>query len=180
MMPDVDELQPHWIELIGLLVRHRVRFLIVGAHALAAHGRPRYSDDFDVFVDSAAPNVRRLAAAISDFGFEATASAIEEQFALPKRMVTLGRTLPIDIMNAISGVTFATAWNGRVRTVLAGHQVAVIGPKEFVRNKRASGRPKDLLDLALLAEVEAPRANRSRKAPRGRPSSASSRPRRPR
>ena len=179
-MPEMDELQPHWIELTGLLVRHRVRFVIVGAHALAAHGRPRYSQDFDVFVERTEPNVRRLAAAIADMGFEATAVAVNEQFLMPKRMLTLGSVLRIDIMNAISGVSFAAAWAGRLRTILGGHRVAVLGRKEFIRNKKASGRTKDLLDLALLAEVEPPRVSRARRALRGRTSSASSRRPRPR
>ena len=165
----MESLPSDWIELIGLLVRHRVRFLVVGAHALAAHGRPRLTADLDLLVEPTALNARRLGAALAEFGFGALAAAVEREMATADRMLTLGRELRVDIMNAISGVTFAEAWAGRKRTALSGHRVSVIGHREFVRNKKASGRAKDLLDLALLAEV-AERPSRGRKAPRGRPS----------
>lgn len=55
---------PDWSEFIGLLCSHRVRFLIVGAHALALHGRPRATQDLDVLVEPTAENARRLGAAL--------------------------------------------------------------------------------------------------------------------
>ncbi|HVY49590.1 MAG TPA: nucleotidyltransferase [Minicystis sp.] len=170
----------HWIELVGLLVRHRVRFLLVGAHAVAAHGQARVTRDIDFFIDRTPENARRLAAAIRDFGFRETANATAEQMTIPERMVRLGADLRIDIMNAISGVTFAEAWAHKKRTVFAGHRIWVIGKEELLRNKLASGRPKDMADVALIREVSLERVTRPRKAPRGRPSSASSRRPRPR
>jgi hypothetical protein len=83
------KLPPDWSELIGLLCSHRVRFLIVGAHALAACGRPRATQDLDVLVEPTAANARRLCAALADFGFPALARA-SARFARPDRMATLG------------------------------------------------------------------------------------------
>jgi hypothetical protein len=148
------KLPPEWSEFIDSLISHRVRFLVVGAHALAAHGRPRLTRDLDVHVEPTRANARRLGGALAEFGFPALAAAWE-RFAEADRMATLGREpLRIDIMTSISGVDFATAWKGRVTTRHGRRVVSVLGRAEFVVNKRASGRTKDLLDLALLEEGE--------------------------
>jgi hypothetical protein len=144
-------LPPEWSEFIGLLCGARVRFLIVGAHALAVHGRPRATGDLDILVEPTTTNAARLATAFANFGFTKLARQTTE-LATPDRMVTLGRPpLRIDVMTSISGVSFDRAWRGR-RTVRFGdHRVGVLGRAEFTRNKRAAGRPQDLLDLELLA-----------------------------
>lgn len=162
------QLPPEWSEFIDLLLRHRVRFLLIGAHALAIHGRPRATLDLDVFVEASVANARRIGAALADFGF--TASAAEwRHFAEPDRMMTLGREpLRIDILNEISGVTFATAWKNRTAGNLDGRRINVISLRDLRRNKRASGRTKDLLDLELLDEGTTRAATRSRSTRRRR------------
>lgn len=156
------QLPPEWSEFIDLLLRHRVKFLLIGAHALAIHGRPRATLDLDVFVEPSVANAKRIGAALADFGFEESARQWR-QFATPDRMMTLGREpLRIDILNEISGVTFATAWKHRTAGRLGHKRINVIGLRELRRNKRASGRTKDLLDLALLDEA-APRERRINK-----------------
>jgi hypothetical protein len=161
------QLPAEWSEFIDLLLRHRVRFLLIGAHALAVHGRPRATLDLDIFVEPTVANAKRIGAALADFGFPASAEQWRH-FAEPDRMMTLGREpLRIDILNEISGVTFATAWKNRTRGVLDGRRIQVIGLKDLRRNKRASGRTKDLLDIALLDEGLTRAAGRSRsKRPR--------------
>jgi hypothetical protein len=162
------KLPPEWREFIGLLCSHRARFLVVGAHALAAHGRPRATQDIDILVEPTRANARRVCSALADFGFTALAKEVEA-FATPDRMATLGMPpLRIDIMTSISGVSFRQAWRGRVTANLDGLGIGFLGRAEFLRNKTASGRPKDLLDIALLDEV-APPARRGRKARRTRP-----------
>jgi len=146
------KLPPDWSELIGLLCARRVRFVIVGAHALAAHGRPRATGDLDILVEPTATNARRLGRALEEFGFPELAQQ-SHYFAESDRMATLGHVpLRIDLMTTISGVSFARAWKGRVRVQFGRHRVGILGRKEFIANKRAAGRPKDLLDLELLRE----------------------------
>jgi hypothetical protein len=161
---------PDWKEFISLLLRHRVKFLLIGAHALAIHGRPRATLDLDVFVEPSAANARRVGAALADFGFAATA-AQWRHLAEPDRMMRLGREpLQIDISNEISGVRFATAWKNRTSGTFAGMRIHVLGLADYRRNKRASGRAKDLLDLALLDEggPSDVTVSRARGAPRRR------------
>jgi len=158
------ELPSDWSEFLSCLNARKVRYLVIGAHALAAAGRPRATLDLDVLVEPSLANARRLGLALADFGFPRLAEQALV-FAKGDRMATLGREpLRIDLLNKISGVSFARAWRGKTRTTMAGVRVHVLGPRELVANKRASGRPKDLLDLALLDELRpAPRRRRPRR-----------------
>ncbi len=148
------DLPREWSDLIDSLISHRVRFLIVGAHALAAAGRPRATQDLDLLVEPTKPNARRLGAALAEFGYPALAREWL-RFTERDRMATLGREpLRVDIMTSISGVSFAAAWKGRLRAAYGRHRVGFLGRKQLLINKRAAARPKDLLDIELLKEVE--------------------------
>jgi hypothetical protein len=146
------KLPPDWSEFIGLLCSHHVRFLIVGAHALAANGRPRATQDLDIWVQPTVANAKRLSKALADFGFTALSKQVTE-FSMPDRMATLGRPpLQIDIMTSVTGVAFARAYQHRLVARFGRHAVGFLGQPELLVNKLASGRPKDLADVALLLE----------------------------
>ena len=167
----VLKLTEDWSEFLRLLQKHRVRFIIVGAHALAAHGRPRFTGDLDVFVDATPINARRAHAALSDFGVGARVD--EAFFAAPDRAGAAGLTIGVppmqlDVLKSISGVTFEEAWRTRVSVRFEGKPVAVIGLEAYVKNKRAAGRAKDLLDLALLEEGGVAVAGPHRRRPKSR------------
>jgi hypothetical protein len=155
-----------------------VRFVVVGAHALAVQGRPRATGDLDIFVEPTKENARRLGRALAAFGFPAL-SAEAAAFAEPDRMVTLGHEpLRIDIMTSITGVPFAEAWRGRTRVSIAGNQVGFLGLAELIKNKTASGRAKDRLDLALIEEAGLrPRRRRVPAAASARPGRRKTKPR---
>ena len=166
-------LQAEWNEFLSALKRHGVRFLLVGAHAVAAHGRPRFTQDLDVLVDPTPVNARRVAAAIREFGFAETARDWR-WFAKPYRITMLGR-LPyrIDVLTSISGVSFREAWKHRIEVPTTIGPIAALGMEQLRANKRAAGRPKDLLDLALLDEMSAPKPRDRRGAPRASTARAS-------
>ena len=165
----MEALQPEWNEFLELLRRRGVRFVIVGALAMAAHGRPRYTQDLDVLVDTTEANARRLRTVLAEYGY-ASAARAWRRFTKPYQIFTLGREpLRIDILTSISGVSFRTAWRNRVAMKLGGGQLDVLGLVELRTNKAAAGRPKDLLDLALLDELVPIRAKaRSRSSSRRR------------
>jgi hypothetical protein len=147
-------LPPDWSEFIALLCSHRVRFLVVGAHALAAHGRPRATGDLDLWVEPTPANAERVGRAIRKFGFERLGSQTAA-FAQPDRMATMGRPpLRIDVMTSVSGLTFRRAWRRRIVTRFGQHEIGFLGRADLLENKRASGRPKDLADIALLLEAD--------------------------
>jgi len=143
-----------WLEFFGLLKSNDVEFVIVGAYALAANGRPRASQDIDIFVNPTAENAERLARALREFGYEELAQAAATEFAAPAKMASLGRPpLQIDIMNAIDGVSFDDARAGAILDTSTGIDLRFLGLREIVANKSATGRAKDKLDLELLREA---------------------------
>ena len=146
------KLPPDWSEFIGLLFAHHVRFLIVGAHALAANGRPRATQDLDIWVEPTLENAERVGAALVAFGFTELGMATAE-FSRPNRMATLGRPpLRIDVMTSIDGVTFEDAWGERLEARFGEHTVGFLGRRLLIENKLATGRTKDRLDVELLRE----------------------------
>lgn len=154
------DLPPDWNEFFRLFNSNHVRYLVVGAHALAANGRPRATADLDIFIEPTLKNAKAVATALEEFGFRALAKEVEA-FATPDRMATLGQPpLRIDVMTSITGVTFADAWRTRKAGKMGTHHVFFLGKDALIRNKRASGRVKDLLDIELLQEGNAPARHR--------------------
>lgn len=129
-----------------------VEYVIVGAHALAAHQLPRATGDLDVFVRPSSDNAARVYRALARFGAPLDAHGVNEaDFAISGTVYQLG--LPprrIDVLTSISGVTFDEAWAGRIHVDLHGTPMAFLGYDELLRNKRAAARPKDLADVAAL------------------------------
>jgi hypothetical protein len=155
------ELNRDWTEFLSALISRRVRFVLVGGHAVAGHGEPRLTEDLDVFVERSLANARRIRQALVDFGFHKGAPTPAE-LARPHKVFMLGRKpWRIDILTTIDGVTFAEAWKSRVEAEFVVAPLYVIGRDMLVKNKRAAGREKDLADVALL-EMHARPATRSR------------------
>ncbi|HEY4055986.1 MAG TPA: nucleotidyl transferase AbiEii/AbiGii toxin family protein [Kofleriaceae bacterium] len=135
---------------MSALISHRVRFVLVGGHAVAGHGEPRLTEDLDVFVERSPANARKLRRALIAFGFDAVAPSVVE-LARPRKIFMLGhKPWRIDILTSIDGVSFAQAWKSRVEAEFKVGPLYVIGRSMLVKNKRAAGRDKDLADVALL------------------------------
>lgn len=137
-------------EFIECLRSNKVEFLIVGALAVSWHGFPRYSGDIDFFVRPGCENAQRIMAALQQFGFGNMGITLEDLSA-ESRVIQLGvEPNRIDLMTSISGVSFEEAWWSRVPAALDGVEVNFIGREALIRNKRAAGRSKDLLDIDEL------------------------------
>ena len=140
-------------EFIVLLNSHKVDFIVVGGHAVAFHGHPRFTGDIDFFVRTTPANVERVLAALTAFGF-GNLGISEHDLLAPGKVIQLGRPPSrIDILTSISGVDFDTAWDARVPAQLDGQPVNFLGLTELIQNKQASGRTKDLADLEKLRAV---------------------------
>jgi hypothetical protein len=142
-------------------VEHEVRFIVVGAHALAAHGIPRATQDLDVWIDAAPANAARTWRALAAFGAPLADLGIEDaDFTRPNVVVQVG--VPpnrVDILTGVTGLRFEDAWTTRTEGLIEGVRVPVLGREALVRNKRAAGRHKDLGDVeALEGETRRPRA----------------------
>ena len=137
-------------EFVALLNAHNVRYLIVGGYAVAAHGLPRYTGDFDTWLWLSKENAQRVLGVLDEFGFGGLAIA-EEDFSREDSVVQLGYPPHrIDLLTSISGVNFEEAWLRRLDVEIEGEVVGFIGREDLITNKRAVGRPQDLADVARL------------------------------
>ena len=148
------DLAPDFDEFCALLTAHAVEFAIVGAHALAFHGAPRFTGDLDILVRPTVENGRRVLLAIADFGFP-TAPLTDADIAAGTKVIEMGvAPVQIHVMSQIDGVTWDEVWESREVGPVGHRSVAFIGREAFLRNKRAAGRPKDLADVDALRDPE--------------------------
>jgi predicted nucleotidyltransferase len=144
---------PDFREMLYALSEAKVEFLLVGAHAVGIHGITRATEDIDFFVRPSSENAVRLWHALTMFGAPLSELSLDD-FTTPDVVYQVGvPPVRIDIMTSISGVDFVTAWANRVEMQYDGLIIPVIGLKELIANKAASGRPKDAIDLKLLKDA---------------------------
>jgi hypothetical protein len=137
-------------EFLQYLNENGVEYLVVGAWAVGWHGYPRFTGDLDILVRATPPNADRVLRSIADFGF-GNVGIDAQDFANPDQVIQLGvQPNRIDIVTAITGVTFEEAWQTRVAGDLDGIPVAFIGREALIRNKESTGRAKDLGDAEEL------------------------------
>jgi hypothetical protein len=141
-------------DLLATFNAHAVEYLVVGAHALAAHGYVRATKDLDVWVRPSLENAPKVLRALTAFGAPLQ-DLSEQDLAQPGLIFQIGvPPVRIDVITAIDGVQFPDAWNGRIEANLAGVQVPVLSRGDLIRNKKASGRLQDLADVERLEEME--------------------------
>ena len=143
-------MNPDFVDLLRAFAAADVRFLVVGAYALGFHGRPRATGDLDVWVEASEQNAPRVVRALAAFGAPLL-DVTEVDFA--REGITYQIGLPpgrIDILTQLTGLAFDEAWPDRARGRFADVDVDFIGRDAFIRNKKATGRTKDLADIENL------------------------------
>ncbi len=147
------DVQPDFRDLFAALNAAGADYLVVGAHALAAHGHVRATKDLDVWVRATAQNAERVMCALEEFGAP-TARVTAEDFASAGTVFQIGvAPIRIDILTTIDGVVFEDAWAHRVLTRYGDEPVHVISRDDLIKNKRAAGRPQDLADIDALSKL---------------------------
>jgi hypothetical protein len=141
---------PDFLDLLRSLSDAEARYLVVGAYAVSFHAEPRATGDLDIWVDPTPENARRVHAALAAFGAPLQDLSVDD-LADPHVVFQMGvAPRRIDILTAITGVDFVEAWPERVEASYGDVRFPILGRDELIRNKRALGRPKDLLDIELL------------------------------
>lgn len=139
-------------DILNALVKQRARFLVVGAHAMAAHGYPRATVDIDLWIDPTPDNAERVWQALAEFGAPLDSLEItRDDFVREDMVVQFG--LPpnrVDILTGVSGLRFQSAWANRIEAIVDGVRVPVISMADLVENKRSTGRAKDQADVKGL------------------------------
>lgn len=158
-MTSLDALNADFRDMVQSLVDANAEFLVVGAYAVSFHGHARTTGDMDLWIRPTPENAARVWRALVQFGAPVAALGIgETDLHTPDMVVQLG-TPPrrIDLLTGISGVTFDEAWATRVEVEWNGRRVPFLGLDALLRNKRASGRAKDLLDVEELERLQGDR-----------------------
>lgn len=147
---DTRLINPDFRDLFAAFAARDVRFVIVGGYAVAFHGHPRFTKDLDVLVEPTRENAERVFAALAEYGAPMDELRAED-FTDPESVFQIG-VAPnrIDVLTALAGIDFDSAWRSRVTSTYGDVPVAYIGLVELVRAKRAAGRPQDLLDATEL------------------------------
>ena len=146
------ELYPDFKELLELLNDHEVDYLIVGGYALALHGAPRFTGDLDIYLSTHPDNAEKLLQVLKKFGFGAMGLTLDD-FTKDDQVIQLGvPPIRIDFVTSIDGVDWKTAWANRESGNWADVPVNYLSRSDFIENKKATGRHKDLADIESLGE----------------------------
>lgn len=140
-------------ELLELLSANQVEYLVVGGFALGFHGAPRSTGDIDIWIRVSEENAKRMENVLNQFGLSSLGYRTSD-FLDKNSVIQLGvPPVRIDIMMDISGVEFNDAYKNRVITENEGMVINYICKKDFIKNKKASGRLKDLADIESLTQT---------------------------
>lgn len=146
-------LDPHFREFVELLEENKVDYLIVGGYAVAFYGFARYTGDIDFFVAVNSQNAEALVKVFKDFGFESL-KLTKEDFLQEGFVIEIGREpTKIQILTGIDGIKFYECRERCVTVEVDGLSLKFIDKESLLRNKLASGRPKDLLDISVLTDL---------------------------
>lgn len=144
------ELPNDFKEFLRLLRARGVEYLVVGGWAVIYHGYPRATDDLDVWIAVSPTNAERVVNVFREFGFDVPELSTN-LFLKGDSIVRIGvEPVRIEVMTSISGVQFEECYRGRLETTLDEEPVSLINLDHLRRNKKASGRLKDLSDLENL------------------------------
>lgn len=137
-------------DMLSALSEAGAEYLVVGAYALAAHGRPRATGDLDLWIRPTPENAERVWRALAAFGAPLQ-DVTREDLSQPDLVLQIGvAPRRIDLLTSVTGVEFEEAWERRIAAQIPSMSVPVIGREDLIRNKRALDRPRDRADLALL------------------------------
>lgn len=146
---------PDFEEFIAALNARGVRYLVVGAHAVAYHARPRATKDLDALVDPSPANARQVLQAIQDFFGGADLGYTVDDLTNPDMVIQFGiAPVRIDVITQIDGLEdFNQAWERRVDAAFGDVPAHYISLDDLITAKEAAGRPQDLADLVVLRKA---------------------------
>ena len=154
------------LELLSVLNAHNVRYLVIGGYAVGFHSEPRATKDIDVFIRSDPQNSQAVFRALAEFGAP-LAGLTSEDFSDGKSYYQMGHPPHrADVLQSITGVDFDECWEDRTyATVGPGLDVPVISAEKLIKNKLATGRLRDTLDVEAIREAQAAVARIADKKP---------------
>ena len=148
---------PDFKELLSVFNSRKIRYLLSGGYAVSLHAQPRATKGLDLLVSPDAENARALYAGLAEFGAPLEGVSAED-FMEPNTFFRMGAPpLMVDILPAIPGVDFESAWDRRAEIEIdpeSGLRASVISRSDLIAAKLAAGRPQDLVDVAALRQTK--------------------------
>ena len=140
-------------DLFKILNVYKVKYLVVGAHAVTFYSEPRFTKDLDIWIPRALNDVKRVFGTLKAFGVPLR-NLTPENFNDPTMILQIGvAPVRVDIMMNVPGVSIERAWKNRTRARYGKTPIHILGLSELIQAKKAAGRPQDKLDLAKLVKV---------------------------
>ncbi len=146
----MEKVEKDYEELLGLLNKHKVKYCIVGAFAVAFYAIPRYTKDIDIIVEPSRENGGKIIKALDEFGFGDLRLSVAD-FTHKDRIIQLGyEPIRVDIITSIEGCTFKEIWKNKKKGQYGKEKVYFIGLEQLIKNKSASKRKQENADLEIL------------------------------
>ena len=137
-------------EFVKLLIDQKVEYLIVGGYAVGIHGHPRYTGDLDIWINPTLENANKVVKCVNEFGF-GSFKLTSQDFIKEGNVIQFGYPpLRIDILTSIDGVNFGDCILNKKVVEIDGMLVHFIGLADLLKNKKESGRPRDIDDIENL------------------------------
>ena len=144
-------LPPDFKEFLKLLKEHDVHYLLIGGYAVGYHGYARATEDMDIWVAVHPDNAHKLVSTLRAFGFDDSILQPELFLQIPK-IIRMGfPPMRLEITTSISGVEFGECYQARIIDQVEDIEVSIIDLESLKKNKKASGRAKDIADLERLS-----------------------------
>lgn len=144
---------PDFKELLSILAKHRVRYLVVGGYAVMKYTEPRFTKDLDLWIATDEENSEAVFAALKEFGAPLR-DLTPANFREEGYFYQMGSPpLRLDIMMSLPGVTFEAAWVSREKAEIEGLVVPFISRADLIKTKEASGREQDRIDVKKLRKA---------------------------
>jgi len=138
---------------LKLLNKHNVEYILVGGYAVGYHGYPRATADMDIWIDINTINATKIVKVLNEFGFDAP-EITTDLFLEENKVIRMGvPPVRLEIITSISGVDFNSCYQQRNIGKIDGIYVNIIDLENLRKNKKASGRYKDLNDLENLPDL---------------------------
>jgi len=150
-------------ELLKLFNKNKAKYCIVGAYAVAFYAKPRYTKDMDILVEPETENAKKIVKSLNEFGFKSLGLK-KEDFIQKGTIIQLGyEPVRVDIITSIEGCSFKEVWKSRKSGMYGEEEVFFIGKNELIKNKKASRRKQDKVDLDILLSGKITKRRRQRK-----------------
>ena len=162
----MEDMFPDFKEMLSTFRAHDVKYLIVGAYAVARYAQPRFTKDIDIFVKADPQNAAALFAALSEYGAPLKGITVED-FSVPQFFFQLGQPpIAIDILTKVEGLDFDEAWQNRAELVVddaTGQTAFFVSREDLLTSKHAAGRLQDLADAEAVQRAEKAKTKTSKK-----------------